>query len=98
MDAQEAYHLGIEEGYKKAKEINTRELAEAAGLKAFDTALPMGWYDDVYARTGYWPQSYGFVWSYDAPTVWGAPYPLTDAARILLKFYNRMVQIGDTHA
>jgi hypothetical protein len=72
-------------------EFNIRDLAEKANLKTYDTALPMDWYDDVYARTGFWPQSYGFVWCYDNPTVWGEPYPLTDAANILLKWYGSLV-------
>jgi hypothetical protein len=91
MNAEEAYHLGIEEGIRRATEINVQELAEKAGLKTYDTALPLPWYEDVHTRTGFWPQHYGFVWSYDKPGVWGEPYPLTEAARILLECYNRMV-------
>lgn len=80
-----------------AETFDVRELAEAAGLKTYDTALPLQWYDDVYKKTGFWPQNYGFVWCYDAPSVWGKPYPLTNAARILLKFYETMIEIGPTH-
>lgn len=77
-------------------EFDIRKLAEEAGLHTYDTALPLQWYEDVHTRTGFWPQSYGFVWCYDKPKVWGEPYPLTDAAKILLAFYNHML-LGDTH-
>ncbi len=70
--------------------FDVRALAEKAGLKVYDTALPLQWYEDVHEKTGYWPQNYGFVWSYDKPAVWGEPYPLTEAAEILLSFYNRV--------
>lgn len=68
--------------------FNVNELAKKAGLHTFDSALPLGWYEDVHKKTGFWPQSYGFVWCYDRPSVWGEPYPLTDAAKILLSFYD----------
>ncbi len=70
--------------------MNIRELAEAKGIKVYDTALPLAWYEDVHNVTGYWPQYYGFVWGYDEPKIWGEPIPLTDAAEILLAFYNKM--------
>lgn len=71
--------------------IHVDELAKRAGLKTYDLALPLQWYEDVHDTTGFWPQRYGFVWCYDSPTVWGAPYPLTESAEILLAFYNQML-------
>jgi hypothetical protein len=63
------------------------------GYHDYDTALPQQWVDDVHVRTGFWPQEHGFVWSYRDPgaekTYFGHPYPLTDAAKILLDFYER---------
>lgn len=70
-------------------QFDIRELADKAGLKVYDTALPYHWYDDVHKLTGFWPQEYGFVWCYDTATTWGEAYPLTDAAKILLAFYNK---------
>jgi hypothetical protein len=65
-------------------------LAKAKGLQVYDTALPLGWYNDVYVRTGLWPQNYGFVWCYDKFKVWGAPTPLTPQAKVLLKWYDSL--------
>lgn len=79
-------------------EFNTRELADAASLKSYDTALPLDWYDDVYTKTGFWPQSYGFVWCYDQPSIWGEPYPLTYAAKILLRWYGTIVNVTYKYA
>ena len=70
--------------------MNIRELADQAGLKTYDTALPMQWYDDVHAKIGLWPQHYGVVWCYDGPTTWGEPYPLTERAKIVLTAYARV--------
>lgn len=70
--------------------MNVRELAEAEGLKSFDTALPLAWYEDVHAKTNIWPQEVGFVWSYDNGSVWGNPYPLTDKAKEVLAHYNNI--------
>ena len=63
-------------------------LAKDAGLTTFDTALPLGWYDDVHSKTGLWPQNYGFVWCYDNAKVWGEPWPLTPQAKVLLRYYE----------
>lgn len=65
---------------------NMHDIAEAAGLKTYDTALPQKWVDDVREKTGTYP--FGFVWSYDKATIWGEPYPLTRKARELLAVYN----------
>lgn len=65
--------------------IDTREVAESLGLKVLDTALPMDWYDDVHARLGVWPQSYGFVWCYDNNSISGYPVPVTVAALVVLR-------------
>ncbi len=71
--------------------IDTAKLAEKAGLKVFDTALPLAWYEDVHRKTGFWPQVLGFVWCYDVATVYGAPYALTEAAEVLLQYYDHML-------
>ncbi len=66
------------------------ELAEAAvargELGTFDYALPLYWADDVRKRIGESPVE--FVWSYPEGSIWGEPFPLTDAARDLLARYN----------
>jgi hypothetical protein len=87
------YDLGYEQGLREAKNIDVRALAEAAGLKSYDTALPLSWYVDVHKKTGYWPQNYGVVWCYDTPSVWGVPYPLTEMARVIVEFYNAVVKL-----
>ena len=68
---------------------NTRDHAIKIGLadSTFDTALPMDWYDDVHRLTGVWPQSLGFVWSYEVARINGEPVPLTVAAYIVLGWY-----------
>lgn len=71
---------------------NIRELAEALGLKVFDTALPQDWVDRVYEHTaqimgttkGIWP--HGFVWSYDNSPMFGEPYPVTEGAKMYARF------------
>lgn len=71
---------------------NLRELAEAAGLKVYDTALPQHWVDNVYEHTktimgtskGIYP--YGFVWAYDKSEIFGEPYPLTEGAKVYARF------------
>lgn len=77
-------------------QFDIRKLAEDAGLKyqEYDTALPLDWYEDVHEKTGFWPQSYGFVWSYGEGKTWGVPYPLTEAAKILLQFYEKMTMLS----
>lgn len=69
----------------------TSDLAEALGLRTFDTALPMHWYDAVHEATGYWPQRTGFVYSYDAPHRSGWPFPISAASAYL------MVALGERH-
>lgn len=63
---------------------SVRKIATAKGIKVYDTALPMDWYEDVHKRLGVWPQSYGFVWCYDSATISGDPFPLTDEANLIL--------------
>lgn len=65
----------------------TEGVPEALGLRSFDWALPQLWVDDVHERTGVWPQTLGFVWSYDQ-ALWGAPVPLTVEAEQLLAQYK----------
>ena len=60
------------------------ELAEAAGIETYDTALPQGWLDRVRAVTGEYPLA-DFVWSYDPPNrVIGRPAAITEAGTALL--------------
>lgn len=69
-----------------------RGQAETMGLKVFDTALPLGWYEDVHKETGKWPQELGFVWCYDDARVWGKPVPLTVEAEELLTSYESLIR------
>lgn len=89
-----AYDKGFFEGIRYMKQLATMDPDHIARtqfkLNTFDTALPLDWYDDVHAKTGVWPQTLGFVWCYDSPTVWGEPFPLTDAANVLLKVYGHL--------
>jgi hypothetical protein len=62
------------------------ELAALHPIKIYDTALPQPWVDAVKARTGEYPRA--FVWCYDQNRTFGAPYPLTAAARALLARYE----------
>jgi hypothetical protein len=70
-------------------EFNIRDLAEAHGVKVYDTALPLAWYEDVHKETGLWPQTLGFVWCYDTATTWGEPFPLTREALDCLYAYHK---------
>ena len=67
-------------------------LADALGLKTYDTALPQQWVDSMIEQRklmkekGFlkadaveWP--YEFVWCYDYSPIWGEPVPLTADAR-----------------
>ena len=64
--------------------MNRDELAKAAGLRTFDTALPQDWVDRVFLLTGQWPQDTDIVWCYDGAGVFGSPHALTEEARALL--------------
>jgi hypothetical protein len=69
--------------------VDTRILADANGLNAFDTAFPQQWADAVYAATQTYP--WGFVWCYDPividgvprPNIFGFPFPVTPEAEAL---------------
>lgn len=71
-------------------EFDARTLADEAGVRVYDTALPLAWYEDVHAKTGLWPQRLGFVWSYDDAKIWGEPVPLTSEALDCLYAYHKM--------
>lgn len=69
--------------------MDTREQAEALGLKTFDTALPLNWYENVHDATGVWPQTVGFVWGYDRVAIWGEAVPVTDeAVALFVRYHN----------
>jgi hypothetical protein len=58
---------------------NTRESAEARGIKVFDTALPQPWCDQTRKILGdahLW-LSGNIVWSYDEARIWGEPKAVT---------------------
>lgn len=71
-------------------EINTRSAGGSLGLVSFDTALPMQWYEEVHAKTGFWPQMLGFVWCYDVNRIFGEPVPVTYTALVLLRWYESL--------
>ena len=60
------------------------QLAQAAGLVTYDTALPQDWVDRCCAITGHEAPRYNIVWSYDHGTMFGVPIGLDDPARALL--------------
>ena len=84
--------------------MNKGELAQAAGLKSYDAALPQDWLDDVVNRLmGVYTDSYmrqaeraktydiiarGTVWCYDTARMFGAPVALTDEANRLLSLLD----------
>ena len=62
----------------------TDDIARARGCRAYDTALPADWADEVRQATGTWPAGL-FVWCYDPPHgLFGRPVPLTPEADRLL--------------
>lgn len=72
------------------------ELARAANLHSdgwtYDTALPQGWVDDVYRKTGFEPVGMGIVWAYGprgSGFYSGAPFALTREAAVLLEWVSR---------
>jgi len=65
------------------------EVAEALGLKSYDTALPQNWVDDFFKETGLYPVG-NFVWSYDVYGTFGNAVPLNETAVIeLIKYENK---------
>ncbi len=70
-------------------------LARAAGLRTYDTALPQEWLDGqcdgrAVRGTRRWLELYeqlrlGVVWCYDPPHTFGEPIALTDNARAILR-------------
>lgn len=68
-------------------EPSMSDLAEMAGLRVYDTALPQSFVDHVWEITekltgkGIFP--FGFVWGYDSSPIWGEPIPLTEEAKQL---------------
>lgn len=74
-------------------ELTIRDLAESdealQALETFDYAIPIGWVDDVKAKTGEYPEH--FVWAYRQGSIWGEPWPLTPEAEALLRRYNAVV-------
>jgi len=80
--------------------MNKDELAQAAGLKSYDNALPQMWLDSIVnqlapfserpdARTKIYDIiREGVVWSYDSATIFGAPVALTDEANRLLSLLD----------
>ena len=55
---------------------SVKELADAQGVKVYDTALPQPWVDKM--RDVYHHDVRGhFVWSYDGAGVFGRPHALT---------------------
>lgn len=69
--------------------LTVYDLAREYGLKAFDTALPQGWLDDVTEKTGFDIRGH-VVWSYDESTVFGAPFALTREGRVALDIYDHI--------
>lgn len=74
-------------------DVTMRDLVEAEGSlvgETFDYALPIGWVDDVKAKTGEWPRF--FVWHYPRRGlpghIFGQPFPLTPSANRLLDKYE----------
>lgn len=57
--------------------------------KKFDYALPQEWVDFMQRTLVEDPRGQ-FVWLYDEEgAIFGRPYPLTDAARVMLHWYNK---------
>ena len=82
--------------------VNKDDLAKAAGLQVYDTALPQDWLNGVVERIVgmssdpipntrlhvYQTILSGTVWCYDTPRSWGAPVALTDEANRLLSLLD----------
>jgi hypothetical protein len=66
------------------------ELAIDAGLDGegwtYDTALPQGWVEEVYARTKMSPVGMGIVWAYGPRGSMGNPFALTREGAILMRW------------
>lgn len=70
-------------------DVTKGDVIESLGATfTYDTALPQGWVDDVEDKTGQNPCPH-FVWSYqEEGGVWGRPFPITEAGKLILKIYN----------
>jgi hypothetical protein len=75
------------------KEAATR--ARGKGDAVFDYALPQNWIDEVYQLTGIYPAPY-FVWLYEG-SIWGRPYPISEAGKELLANYANRLAERETH-
>jgi len=67
------------------------DVMESLGVNfTYDYALPQPWVDDVENKTGENPCPH-FVWSYQEDgDVWGRPFPITEAGKLIMKIYNFM--------
>lgn len=71
------------------KAVTVGQLAQAVGLRTFDTALPQDWVDDVKRVTGEYAPYAGIVWCYDEARTWGRPVAMTIRGRLILERYAR---------
>ena len=64
------------------------------GLKAYDTALPQPWVDDMREHHGFDVRGH-FVWNYDGSSTFGRPFPLTAEGEELMKVVDAANQTDD---
>lgn len=72
--------------FKTLANLAEEKLPEELWRK-YDTALPQEWVDEM-IKLGADPRGQ-MVWLYDGGSVFGRPYPLTDAAKIMILLYNK---------
>lgn len=71
--------------------VSIVDLAEKAGLKVYDTALPQPWVDDVDKLTGFRIVGHA-VWCYDRSSAFGEPVALTREGKTALEIYEHVVK------
>ena len=52
------------------------DMAEARGIKKFDSAMPQGWVNAMRSELNTDVRGH-FVWSYEGPSLFGAPVPIS---------------------
>ena len=70
--------------------LTVEEMAQAHGLKDFDTALPSRWINHVRETIGFDMRGH-VVWSYDRQGVFGVPFAITRHGRVALSIYEYVV-------
>lgn len=74
------------------RECTKHELAEMLGLEVYDVALPQGYVNEFFDKTGVHIHQHA-VWCYDEVRIWGEAVAVTREGEIALKIYNHIINM-----